>query len=260
MRMRPGGWGAMRVVNGIGLTSSRTLRTCSLLLLCAAMAAAGRGGDKKHLFLIRVTPPVNPESVQVHYYLTGDFGGYGGFQVETHEQEIAIRLDQTSKPPKSLKAVLYAPGCEINLIRADDLKNGDREAQFDCHPLPAFDIPAAFPRPAALTPYQLDVEVDYIAPWTHEFFGEGAAMRIMVGSVTAGRDGSFRLHLPDFSKDPLYSTLGKNAELHFYVRERSSGNVVAELKGPDPLTLPSGGMRIDAQYPAPLSFSFLASR
>src|SRR5215831_2881846 len=153
----------MRVVNGTGSTLSRTVRICSLVFLGAALASAGKV-DKKHLFLIRVAPPVNPESVQVHYYLTGDFGAHGGFQVETHDQEIVIRLDQTSKPPKTLKAVLYAPGCEIDLIRADDLKNGDHEAQFDCHPLPALDIPAAFPRPAALNAYQLDVETNYIAP------------------------------------------------------------------------------------------------
>jgi len=238
------------------------MRACALLFLWAVLVSAGRGGDKKHLFLIHVAPPVNPESVQIHYFMTGDFGGHGGFQVETHDQEIAIRLDQTSKPPKSLKAVLYAPGCEIDLIRADDLRNGDHEAQFACHPLPALDIPAVFPRPAELNPYQLDVEVNYIAPWAHEFFGiaDGAAMSIMIASITAGRDGSFRLHLPDFSKDPLYATLEKNAELHFYVRERSSGNLVAELKGPDSLTSPSGGMRIDAQFPTSLSFSFVASR
>src|SRR5437588_10277591 len=126
--MRPGGWDAMREVNGIGLKPSWMIRAWSLVLLCAAAASAGRGGDKKHLFLIRVAPPVNAESVQVHYLLTGDFGAHDGFQVETQEQEIAIRLDQTSKPPKSLKAVLFAPGCEIALIRADDLKNGDHEA------------------------------------------------------------------------------------------------------------------------------------
>jgi hypothetical protein len=238
------------------------MRATALLFLWVALASAGRGGDKKHLFLIHVAPPVNPESVQIHYFMTGDFGGHDGFQVETHDQEIAIRLDQTSKPPKSLKAVLYAPGCEIDLIRADDLRNGDHEAQFACRPLPALDISAAFPRPAALNPYQLDVEVNYIAPWSHEFFGvgDGAAMTILIASVTAGRDGSFRLHLPDFSKDPLYGTVGKNAELHFYVRERSSGNVVAELKGPDSLMSPSGGMRIEGNYPVPLTFMFVASR
>ncbi len=236
------------------------MRGCVLLLLCAALASGGRGGDKKHLFLIRVAPPVNPESVQVHYFMTGDFGGHDGFQVETRDQEIAIRLDQTSKAPKSLKAILYAPGCEIGLIRADDLKNGDREADFTCHALPALDIPAAFPRPAELNPYQLDVEVNYFAPWAHEFFGEGSALNIPVASITAGRDGTFRLHLPDFSKDPLYATFGKTAELHFYVRERSSGNLVAELKGPDSLASPSGGMRIEGSYPAPLSFRFLAAR
>jgi hypothetical protein len=233
-----------------------------LLFFCVALTTAAWGSDKKHLFLIRVAPPVNPESVQVRYFLTGDFGGHDGFQVETHEQEVAIRLDQTSKPPKSLKAVLYAPGCEIDLIRADDLKNGDREAEFACHPLPILDIPAGFPRPAALNPYQLDVEVSYLASWAHEFFGagDGAAMTILVASVTAGKDGSFHLRLPDFSKDPLYASLEKNAELHFYVRERSSGNLVAELKGPDSLVSKSGGMRIDAAYPATLAFSFLASR
>jgi hypothetical protein len=85
-------------------------------------------------------------------------------------------------------------------------------------------------------------------------------MTILVASVTAGRDGSFRLHLPDFSKDPIYTTVGKNAELHFYVRERSSGNVIAELKGPDALTSASGGMRIEGNYPAPLAFSFVTAQ
>ena len=260
--MRPGGWGAMREVNGTGLARRRTIHLCSLALFCAGVAIAGRGGDKKHLFLIRVAPPVNPESVQVHYLLAGDFGTYGGFQVDTHEQEIAIRLDQTAKAPKNLKAVLYAPGCEIALIRADDLRNGDHEAQFVCRPLPALEIPAAFPRPAEFNPYQLDVEVSYIAPWAQDFFGVSntAVLNLPILSVPAGRDGSFRLQLPDFSKDPLFSSFGKTAELHFYVRERSSGNLIAELKGPDSVVSPSGGMRIEANYPAPLAFTFIAVR
>ena len=258
--MRLGGWGAMHVVNGIGL--GRSLGFSLLLLFCAALASAGRGGDKKHLFVIHVAPPVSPEAVQVRYLMTGDFGGHAGFQVETQGQEIAIRLDQTSKPPKTLKAVLYASGCEIALIRADDLKTGDHETQFACHPLPALDISASFPRPAVLSPYQLDVEINYVAAWGHQFFGigDGAALTIQVAAVTAGRDGSFRFQLPDFSKDPLYSSTEKDAELHLYVRERASGNVIAELKAPDSVVSQSGGMRIAGSYPVPLMFSFVTAR
>src|SRR5450759_1795909 len=99
-RTRRGAWGAMRVVSGTG-PRCRT-GACALLLFCLAHVSIGSAKDK-HLFVIHVAPPVNPETVQVGYFVTGDFGGVGDFRVDTREQEIDIRLDQTSKPPKTLK-------------------------------------------------------------------------------------------------------------------------------------------------------------
>jgi len=206
----------------------------------------------KHLFVIHVAPPVNPETVQVGYFVTGDFGGVGDFRVDTREQEIDIRLDQTSKPPKTLKALLYAPGCEIGVISVDDLKVSDRETQFACKRLPSLDITAGFPRPAILKAYDLEVEVSYMAGWAHSFFGilDGSVSQFRVATVPAGRDGSFRFELPDFTKDPLFTTVEKDAWLSFSVRERRAGNIVGELKG----------LRIQDNYPSPLMFTFVPAR
>ncbi len=239
----------MRVAGGIG----QRLRAGALALCCVLGMAGASMAKDKHVFVIHVAPPVNPETVQVGYFVTGDFGGAGNFRVETGEQEIGIRLDQTSKPPKTLKALLYAPGCEIALIRVDDLKVSEREAQFNCKPLPSIDIAAEFPRPAVLKGLNLEVDVNYVAEWSHDFFGitDGTVQTFRIATVSLGRDAAFRFELPDFSKDRLFDSLENKAYLTFHLRERGSGNFVAELKGLD---------KIQANYPQPLIFTFVAMR
>jgi hypothetical protein len=244
----------MRAVSGIG----RRCRTFALFFL--VLASVGWARDK-HVFVIHVAPPVNPETVQVGYFVTGDFGGVGDFRVDTRAQEIEIRLDQTSKPPKTLKAWLYASGCEFGLIRVDDLKMSDHEAQFACKALPTIDILAEFPRPAALKAYDLEVEVNYIPTWALRYFGitDGFVAPVRIATAAADLDGSFRFELPDFTKDPLFTSVEKNAWITFSVRERRAGNIVGELKAPESITDPLG-MKVQATYLSPLMFTFVPAR
>ena len=79
---------------------------------------------------------------------------------------------------------------------------------------------------------ELDLEVVYLAMWTHEFFGimDGPVTSLRVGSGQVRRDGTFVLQIPDFSRDPVVNAYQTKGELRLHARERKTGNLPYSLE------------------------------
>ena len=90
--------------------------------------AATTTPTSKNIFAIQVDPSVNAEELQVRYFMTGDFGGLGGFQVEQRgEHRIVIHTEEKGMAAKTLKIAFYAPHCQIQTTSVDDLSESSRE-------------------------------------------------------------------------------------------------------------------------------------
>ena len=109
--------------------------------------------------------------MEVRYFLTGAFGGYGSFVRDPGEDgAYRIPLEQKGKPAITLKAILYARGCQFTILSVGLMTNPTRSATFECNQLSTTTLRGRISSPP-LNTVDLDVEVRYLSSWDHRFFG-----------------------------------------------------------------------------------------
>jgi hypothetical protein len=209
-------------------------------------------------FVIHVETASHRADLQVHYFMTGIFGGVGGYNFTLVDDDgLLIPTEYEQKPAKTLRMVLYMPGCQVQLIRLDNLQAASREADFHCYHLATVRLRGKLD--SSMIPFDQDpeVRVEYVAQWSHPFFGimDGPVMTLGVGSTSITPDGFFVIDLPDFAADPISSNVGKDAYFMSTVRSRKSGNILAGLEADEPFrATPVGDLKIELEYPSPVAF------
>jgi hypothetical protein len=204
--------------------------------------------------------------MEVRYFLSGAFGGFGGFVREADEDgvyQIPLFVDpQTERagekgtPADILNAILYAAGCQFKLLSVDLKATEIRTATFACTPLPRLTLNGRI-LPPVPDPEGANVEILYMASWGHRFFGilDGFVQQFSVGNTRLAADGRFQLEIPDFSKDVVTSQM-RDAYLDILVIEHSGGGQVKIVVPPANLQPASGlGLKILPQYGSEVSFS-----
>ena len=221
-----------------------------------ASCLAAQGGANENIFTISVAAPASPKDVQVRYFLTGDFGVYSSSTTARDVgNKIAIRSVDEAKSPRTLKAIVYAPGCQFVTISVEELTAGSREGEFQCQKLPTTQFRGRFPI-SGLEGKNLQVEVLYACRWARQFFNifQGAVSPFSLSKTAVEADGSFTIELPDFAQDPLWPSLSNDAALMFFVVDAGSGQRLTTLKLPG--DLPSAGfLRVATSYPAEVEFT-----
>jgi hypothetical protein len=138
----------------------------------------------------------------VRYFLTGVFGGYGGFiQDPDKDGAYSTPLQQDGKPAESLKAILYAPNCQFDILSLDLRSNQTRSAMFECRHLPTISLQGRI-SPPPLADERLVLTISYEAGWDHELFAiaHGMVQSFKVGTAFVQSDGRFQVQIPDFQK------------------------------------------------------------
>jgi hypothetical protein len=119
---------------------------------------------------ISVDPSVKTEELQVRYYMTGDFGGLGGFQVEQDgEHRILIHAEDGGMTAKSLKVAFDAPHCHIQTIRIDELSESSHENEFHCAPVGDSKLPGKFAPSPTTANRKSEIQIEYLGFWGHKF-------------------------------------------------------------------------------------------
>ena len=87
---------------------------------------------------------------EVRYYLTGAFGGYGSF-VRNPDKDDAYRipLEQEGRRVNTLKAILYAAGCQFTILSVDLKTNPTRSMTFECRQLPTIPLSGRISPPSS---------------------------------------------------------------------------------------------------------------
>jgi hypothetical protein len=210
----------------------------------------------KSTFAIRVDPSVKTEELQVRYFMTGGFGGLGGFQVEQDgENRILIHTEVEGKSARSLKAVIYAPHCRIRTISVDDLSQNARESEFHCTPVEDIKLQGKFACGPSSGNQRMAVEIQYLGFWAHRFFGiaDGAVLTFKIAASSAEQDGSFQAYLPNLTESGGLSPQMEDASFLVLVRDAETGNTLAELKPPTSLSH-NGNLKIISSYPQTIEF------
>src|SRR5215469_13000603 len=111
------------------------------------------------------------EAVQIEYFLTGPFGGYGGFvRAEKKRTSYDIEPFVDDRPADDIKIIVYLPGCEIAAL--DLAFSGTPvEQRLDCYPLSSFSFRGQVLHTVTTQDQNREIEVIYLAMWSHRFFG-----------------------------------------------------------------------------------------
>ncbi len=194
-------------------------------------------------------PGIPSNSVQISYFMTGPFGGYGGFVTpETGRSTYEIIAAVDGKPAKRIKLIAYATGCQIETFDIQ-IQTQTVSQQFLCIPL-AQKVLHGQITPASITQQPSEVEVTYLAD--APFFGifDGPDTQIIIKGGIPDQNGNFEVTLPDFSAQ---ANLGEG-EFTFTLREIKTRNIIASLYPADDARGPQG-LKVEASYPLLIRFS-----
>jgi hypothetical protein len=221
----------------------------ALLLGVLAPCLAAQDNAHQSIFTISVSQPASANDVQVRYLLTDDSGSHWfSTEAKAAGNKVVIEPGPEGKSPRTLKAIVYAPGCQFVTLSVDDLPNSDRQGEFQCKQLST----VQFRGRADVSGFgqkQLQLETLYVCGWAAEFFGikAGAVSPFSVAKVALETDGSFTVDLPDFARDPLWSSFSNEASLAFALSDRN-GRRLAMLQSPNDLSR-DGYLKVAPSYP-----------
>ncbi len=230
-------------------------RSLALIVVVAGLLAPCLASDQDQVFTITVDSATPTKQVQVRYFLGGEFGVVDSISTATgNANKIVIMTEHANKPATSFRAIAYAPGCQFVTFTIDDLSSSSRQGDFQCQKLPTTLLQGRIPT-AGLEGKDLQVQVLYVCNWAAQFFniGSGAISPFALAKVPVATDGTFAIEMPDFSADPLWSTLSKDAFLSFHVVDAATGHPLNALV--PPVKLSHGSLlRVEAAYPGELQF------
>lgn len=201
-----------------------------------------------------VSAPSSVGPLQIHYQVTGPFGGYSTV-IDRPSEDGAYRipLDRDGKQATGLRMILFSKGCQIQSVSIG-ITDTDRQTTFVCTPLPMITIKGRISPPPENTT-GLDLILDYVAPWEHSFFHiyDGILLSFRVGQAPLTEDGRFSIQIPDFSKDAVPVRI-EDARLRADLMDRRTLNRPASLSPPAGLSA-WNGLKILPDYGEELVFA-----
>jgi hypothetical protein len=224
-------------------------------LLLFPLLAAAQTNSSQDIFTINITPPTSPQDVQVRYFLSGDPSVQQASVAQPGDNKIAIQTDVAGKPSKGIRAIVYSPGCQFGTVTADNLSTSTRTADFQCQKLATNTLHGKADI-SRFSGKQLQVEALYVCRWAGQFFHvPGLSISpFSVAKTKVAEDGTFAIDLPDFTADPIWSNLSKNATLVFALIDSSNGEHLGRLAPPRDISRGSY-LKVAASYPAEVEFT-----
>ena len=207
---------------------------------------------------ISLPEDVPSETVQIHYFMTGEFGGYGG-NLETKPNQTEYKIDASvqGRAINSIKIIGYAPGCKFQAFEPDLMQSLSPRVRFDCEPLSKITIDGAIPSDL-MGHENAELEIRYVAFWASRFFAvaDGMVSEFQVATARPDLDGNFRVDIPDFSADETNSSHPGGANLRFMLRNSETLSPIAINLTPEQTEFQSEThqLRIRPSYPAGLKF------
>jgi len=220
-----------------------------------ASLGAQSGNASNDIFTITVAPPISAKDVQIRYLLTDDQGSHWfATTYQGEDEKIVIQPGAEGRTARSLRAIIYAPGCQFGTIRVDDLQASTRQGEFRCQKLQEIEFHGRTDVSVfGQTPVKM--EALYVCEWAARFFGiaNGAVSPISVGKAAVNSDGSFTISMPDFTTDPLWASLSNNASLLFEAVDTQSGKHFNTQPTSGELTH-TGALKVASAYPSEVDF------
>jgi hypothetical protein len=226
----------------------------ALLLACSTSDAIAQPGQSHEGPLISVYLPraFPSEKVTLMYFLTGPFGGSGGYvPSEPDRQTIDFVAAVDGKPASQIKVVAFLEGCEIATLDFA-LEGTAMWRQLECKPLKSITLHGQILTAFFAQGKRAKVEVSYHAYWANRLFGimDGMVPTIALTSVEPGEDGTFSVEVPNFQ---WQADLGQGGYA-FVLREAETGNILAFLEPQNTASI-STDLTVKESYPSVIGFT-----
>lgn len=210
----------------------------AVIALIVSPAHIGRAQSQivsdSNSFLLRLSTKVNTTDLNISYFMTGAFGGYGSYvRTRPNVREYVIETSYENKPAETLKIVIYCPGYGIELLDIPTLgAPSAKTASVELKPLPSVPLSGKIVPPEGRSHKDFKTEVVYLAYWVHEFFGiaDGMVTAFKVASVDVTQDGAFSVAVPDFVHDPAVTSFKEIGALWLTARDSKTGAVAYTLE------------------------------
>ena len=207
---------------------------------------------------ISLPPNVPSEKGQISYFLTGSFGGYGGYTARrtgVDSYEIATTVE--GKAATEIRMIVYASGCEIQQFVIPLAEHSRVSQEFPCQPVATVKLSGNVPT-ELVRDNNAELVVSYMAYWAHGFYGigDGAATEFQVATVSPDANGMFQVDLPYFTVDAVASSSERRASFRLMLRDSKTWNHIASLEPEkQEVRLQEHALRIRSHYPDDVIFT-----
>jgi hypothetical protein len=227
-----------------------------LLILSAAARAA-----MTPTINIKLAPEIRSEDVSISYVLYGSFGAAeDNVAPQPNVTEYRINPVHDGKLAASIKAVIYAPGCEFDTFELDITDDAPLEKSYECVALPTVSLVGHMANSRLYRHRDLEVVVRYLGEWQCRFFELLDCMvpQMDLGRAPVNENGEFELTIVDFSPEQKLRPRRK-AELWVILRDAKTWNPIGEGLRPirEFRTQSTAGLAIRPFYPPPLEFEIV---
>lgn len=220
-----------------------------LILMAAAALGQTAGQRPAHYVAIHVPENVASEKVFIRYILESeDLGGV--VDARAGVRDYLISTTRGDHAAALFKAVIYAPGCEIQTLKLELSDGSNPREDFVCRPAANAAIAGRLSESQRLGGHRVRLQAMYVAPWAQSFLGIGnAGVSFPVGDAAeVEADGHFRIAVP---------VLREDGEIQIRARDRTTGQDVGQVvpAGTPPFKTRMGDLKIQSEYPGEIVFT-----
>ena len=225
----------------------KRIASFALLFACSPFVIAQTGTSQDGpLISIYLPHGMRSDKVQVEYFMTGPFGGYGIFVgPEPDHQTVDFRAAVNGKPADRIKGIAYLPGCEL-VVLDFPVAGTAMWRQLDCKPVPMVTLHGRVP--SAFVGRKTEVAASYEADWAFDFYGiaDGLATVFNLARSVPDQNGEFTLVVPNF----YLQNLGHGS----YALDLRCRNC-DDLAGPGVIGQTRRELSVAASYPLMIEFT-----
>ena len=224
------------------------------LLSCSAAAGTAQAASFNNGPLISLYLPSGfpSEKVQVRYFMSGPFGGSGGFvESQPDRQSIDFVAAVDGRPAVYVKGFAFLPGCEIATFEFA-VTGTAMWRQLECKPLKMITLRGHIPPDALAKANAPEVDVSYEADWARRFFGiaDGFIPSVSLSRIALTEGGDFSVEVPDFQSQENLQPAGYT----FILREAKTSNILGFLVAENASHV-FHSVTVNKTYPALIQFS-----
>jgi hypothetical protein len=123
-----------------------SLAVLALLLRIGSPPTPAKASIDTPSVTIALPNGVHSEVVQIRYFMSGSFGGYGGYvKSERGLTSYRIEAENEGRRADAIRVLIYAPGCKILKLELKFSGAENLSEQFTCETLPTVRLSGQIP-------------------------------------------------------------------------------------------------------------------